>query len=116
MRFNPKSNPTKILVGEAVDSQLDVGLALYQGKDVSVRPFSGSSVLNPGQVTGATESIGRILSPLAQSEVGSIRCIGLNVSIALLIMAKNLYRLTLFSMPPTPGRCLCPFRMCQLSS
>lgn len=84
MRFNPKSNPAKVLIGEPTDPQLDVGLALYQGKDVSVRPFSGSTVLNPGQLMGTTESIGRILSPLAQSEVGSIRCIGLNVSSSLL--------------------------------
>ncbi|KAJ5676096.1 hypothetical protein N7462_008993 [Penicillium macrosclerotiorum] len=78
VRFVPKSNPSKVLIGEPVDAQLDVGLALYQGKDVSVRPFSGSSMLNPGQVTDSTETIGRILSPLAQSEVGSIRCVGLN--------------------------------------
>lgn len=80
MRFVPKSNPAKVLIGEPVDPQLDVGLAVYQGKDVSVRPFSGSSMLNPGSITGSTESIARILSPLAQTEVGTIRCIGLNVS------------------------------------
>lgn len=80
MRFTPKSNPTKTLIGEPTDPQIDVGLALYQGKDVSVRPFSGHSVLNPGQKSETTENIGRLLSPLAQSEVGSIRCIGLNVS------------------------------------
>ncbi|KAF3387079.1 Uncharacterized protein F1880_001261 [Penicillium rolfsii] len=78
VRFVPKSNPAKVLIGEPVDSQLDVGLAVYQGKEVAVRPFSGSSVLNPGQVTGSTETIERILSPLTQSEVGSIRCVGLN--------------------------------------
>ncbi|KAI9931492.1 hypothetical protein ASPWEDRAFT_37696 [Aspergillus wentii DTO 134E9] len=78
VRFVPKSNPASVLIGEPVDPQLDVGLALFQGKEVSVRPFSGSSVLSPGQQTGVTETIERILSPLAQSEVGSIRCIGLN--------------------------------------
>ncbi|KAJ5623949.1 hypothetical protein N7510_000258 [Penicillium lagena] len=78
VRFVPKSNPSQVLIGEPVDSQLDVGLALYHGKDVAVRPFSGNSVLNPGQATDATETIARVLSPLAQSEVGSIRCIGLN--------------------------------------
>lgn len=83
MRFVPKSNPAKVLIGEPVDPQLDVGLAVYQGKEVAVRPFSGSSVLNPGQATGSTETIDRILSPLAQSEVGSIRCVGLNVSVIL---------------------------------
>jgi hypothetical protein len=83
VRFVPKSNSAKVLIGEPVDSQLDVGLAVYQGKEVAVRPFSGSSVLNPGHVTGSTEIIDRILSPLAQSEVGSIRCVGLNVSVIL---------------------------------
>ncbi|KAJ5968984.1 hypothetical protein N7501_005232 [Penicillium viridicatum] len=78
VRFVPKSNPAKVLIGEPVDPKLDVGLALYQGKEVAVRPFSGTSVLSPGQVTDATETIARILSPLAQSEVGTIRCIGLN--------------------------------------
>ncbi|KAL4890513.1 hypothetical protein BDV59DRAFT_90701 [Aspergillus ambiguus] len=78
VRFVPKSNPSRVLIGEPVDPQLDVGLAIYQGKEVSVRPFSGTSVLNPGQKTDSTETISRILSPLAQNEVGSIRCIGLN--------------------------------------
>ncbi|KAJ5646314.1 hypothetical protein N7490_002686 [Penicillium lividum] len=78
VRFVPKSNPAKVLIGEPIDPHLDVGLAVYQGKDVPVRPFSGSSMLNPGSITSSTESIARILSPLAQTEVGTIRCIGLN--------------------------------------
>ncbi|PWY86793.1 hypothetical protein BO70DRAFT_360503 [Aspergillus heteromorphus CBS 117.55] len=78
VRFIPKSNPSKVLIGEPVDASVDVGLAVYQGKEVSVRPFSGTSVLNPGQKTELVETVERILSPLAQSEVGSIRCIGLN--------------------------------------
>ncbi|KAF7586565.1 hypothetical protein BBP40_008664 [Aspergillus hancockii] len=73
VRFVPRSNLSKILIGEPVDSQIDVGLAVYQGKEVSVRPFTGASVLNPGQKTESTEIISRILSPLSQSEVGSIR-------------------------------------------
>lgn len=80
VRFIPRSNRSSILIGEPVDPKLDVGLALYQGKDVPVHPFSGPSVLNPGQKTEETEIIERLLSPLAQNEVGSIRCIGLNVS------------------------------------
>lgn len=76
----PRSGPFKVLIGELVDPQLDVGLALYQGKEVSVRPLSGLSALNPGRVTGVTEIIERVLSPLAQSEVSSIRCLGLSVS------------------------------------
>ncbi|KAJ5226190.1 hypothetical protein N7468_007415 [Penicillium chermesinum] len=102
VRFVPKSNPAKVLIGEPVDAQLDVGLALYQGKDVSVRPFSGSSVLNPGAATGATETIERVLSPLAQTEVGSIRCIGLNYASHAKEMSMDLPELpTLFLKPAT---------------
>jgi len=46
---------------------------------VLVNVFSGSSVLAPGQDTGSTVAIDRVLSPLSSDEVGTIRCIGLNV-------------------------------------
>lgn len=82
MRFVPKSDPSKVLIGEPVDAELDVGLALYKGQEVSVRPFTGTTVLAPGKATDGTEVIERLLSPLAEQEVGAIRCVGLNVSIA----------------------------------
>lgn len=78
MRFAPKSDPTKTLLGQPRDSTIDVGLALRQKKEVVVDIFSGSSVLSPGESTGRQASISRLLSPLAQAEVGTIRCIGLN--------------------------------------
>ena len=46
-----------------------------------VSVFSGKSVLNPGAKTDRIETISRLVSPLAQEEVGTIRCIGLNVII-----------------------------------
>ncbi|KAB8265647.1 hypothetical protein BDV32DRAFT_34463 [Aspergillus pseudonomiae] len=102
VRFVPKSNPSKVLIGEPVDAQLDVGLALYQGKEVSVRPFTGASVLNPGQKTESTEIISRILSPLSQNEVGSIRCIGLNYGSHAAEMKLSIPDVpTLFIKPPT---------------
>lgn len=67
-----------VLIGEPTDKNIDVGSATLAGKDVEVSVFSGTSVLNPGSATGKTETISRILSPLAESEVGTIRCIGLN--------------------------------------
>lgn len=76
----PKSDASKVFVGEPVDPKVDVGLALYEGKDVQVNRFTGSSILAPGENTGTVESIKTVLSPLAQSEVGTIRCIGLNVT------------------------------------
>jgi hypothetical protein len=54
-------------------------MALYKGQEVLVNVFSGSSVLAPGQDTGSTAVIDRVLSPLASDEIGTIRCIGLNV-------------------------------------
>ncbi|KAI5461276.1 hypothetical protein BGZ63DRAFT_231231 [Mariannaea sp. PMI_226] len=78
VRFVPKSNPSKVLIGQPADKDVDVGIAVRKGLEVAVNVFSGSSVLSPGSDTGATETISRVLSPLAQHEVGTIRCIGLN--------------------------------------
>jgi len=79
VRFVPKgADGSKILIGEPVDSSVDVGLAVRKGDDVEVKVYSGSSVLSPGSPTDKVAVIDRVLSPLAQSEVGTIRCIGLN--------------------------------------
>jgi len=77
VRFIPKSGSTPLL-GEPVNPTLDVGLATYKGEEVEVAVYSGSSVLSPGEKTDKVELVGRLLSPLAQEEVGTIRCIGLN--------------------------------------
>ena len=81
VRFVPRSDPSKTLIGQPEDDSIDVGVAVFRGEDVLVKVFSGASVLAPGRETGQTAVIDRILSPLAVSEVGSIRCIGLNVSL-----------------------------------
>ncbi|OAA66931.1 Fumarylacetoacetase protein [Niveomyces insectorum RCEF 264] len=78
VRFVPKSNPAKILIGEPVDASIDVGVAVYQRRDVTVNVFTGSSILSPGQKHGRTEVIETLLAPLGPNEVGTIRCIGLN--------------------------------------
>jgi hypothetical protein len=78
VRFVPKG-ASSVLIGEPVDSSVDVGAAVRKGEDVQVKVFSGKSVLDAGSPTGETAVIDRILSPLAQEEVGTIRCIGLNV-------------------------------------
>lgn len=75
----PRSDPSKVLIGQPQDDNLDVGLALRKGQEVAVDIFSGSSVLSAGQETGKSAIIDRILAPLSVSEVGTIRCIGLNV-------------------------------------
>lgn len=79
MRFVPKSSPSRVLIGQPLQKALDVGVATRRGEPVLVDIFSGISILSPGKATGVIEIIDRILSPLAQEEVGTIRCIGLNV-------------------------------------
>lgn len=78
VRFVPKGDESQILIGEPVDANVDVGVATRKGEDVSVRVYNGSSVLAAGEPTDRVEVIGRVLSPLARKEVGTIRCIGLN--------------------------------------
>lgn len=79
VRFVPASDSKAILIGEPVDAEVDVGLALRKGDEVEVKVFRGKSALNPGSLSDKTEKIARLLSPLSQEEVGTIRCIGLNV-------------------------------------
>jgi hypothetical protein len=62
-----------------VNKDLDVGAAILVGEEVKVDTYTGTSVLSPGTLSGKIEVVGRLLSPLAESEVGTIRCIGLNV-------------------------------------
>ena len=78
VRFAPSSDPSTILIGQPKDHNLDVGLALRNGEEVSVEVFSGQSVLSPGHSTGSEARISRLFSPVAQSETSTIRCIGLN--------------------------------------
>jgi 2-keto-4-pentenoate hydratase/2-oxohepta-3-ene-1,7-dioic acid hydratase in catechol pathway len=78
VRFVPKSDSSKILLGQPADEKLDIGLATRKGEEVAIQVWSGSSVLAPGKSTGETAIVDKILSPLAKHEVGTIRCIGLN--------------------------------------
>ncbi|KAH7089754.1 fumarylacetoacetate hydrolase [Paraphoma chrysanthemicola] len=66
-------------IGEPVNPDLDVGAALASRSSVEVREFLGSSVLDLGaQPTTKILSISQLLPPLSKSEIGTIRCIGLN--------------------------------------
>ncbi|KAF4415063.1 fumarylacetoacetate hydrolase [Fusarium acutatum] len=78
IRFIAKNEPSKILIGEPASASEDVGLAVRKGQDVWAYLFTGSSMLAPGNKTQQKVQIHRLLSPLAQHEVGTIRCIGLN--------------------------------------
>jgi hypothetical protein len=81
VRFIPKSGTNEPVIGEPQDASQDVGLASYNSEPIKVSVFSGKSILSPGENTGETVEVERLLSPLAEEEVGTIRCIGLNVSL-----------------------------------
>ncbi|GAA5848564.1 hypothetical protein JCM3766R1_005296 [Sporobolomyces carnicolor] len=80
VRFEPRSDAGqgRPLIGEPLSSTQDVGLATYEGQEVRVNVYDGTSVLSPGRKTGETAVVAKLLSPLAEDEVGTIRCIGLN--------------------------------------
>lgn len=72
VRFQTSSSST-VQIGEPVNSE-DVGLATYKGEPVEVELYDGKSILSPGQKTGEKVKVERLLSPLAEEEVGTIRC------------------------------------------
>ena len=77
VRFIPE-NGSRILLGEPVDPNLDIGAATYSGKSFEVDVYSGPSILEAGKKTGERLPVKKILSPLSISEVGAIRGIALN--------------------------------------
>jgi hypothetical protein len=90
IRFFPKASKSPgPLVGEPTDPGQDVGLASYESKSIEVEVFSGGSILNPGNRTGEKVFVDRLLSPLAENEVGTIRCIGLNVGLPIFAPAHS---------------------------
>ncbi|KAI0128269.1 fumarylacetoacetate hydrolase [Xylariales sp. AK1849] len=66
-------------IGEPVDQDLDIGAALASSQTVSVLVFSVNSALDlSAEPSSTTLTIEKLLPPLSKSEVGTIRCIGLN--------------------------------------
>lgn len=84
----PQSNAESILIGEPIIKELDVGRAIYDGRLVEAKVFTGSSVLEPRTPTVRLEVVTKLLSPLSSGEVGTIRCTGLNIHVIPRCMAK----------------------------
>lgn len=60
-------------MGEPVDPDVDVGLAVSRGEDVLVNVYSGYTTLNPGEPTGEQSMVGVLLCPLLEEEFGTDR-------------------------------------------
>ncbi|KAM5361899.1 hypothetical protein ACJZ2D_012844 [Fusarium nematophilum] len=115
VRFVPKPNPSRILMRQPLQNNLDISVAVREGANVTMNVFSGTSVLSPGAATSEVETIGRILSPLAQYEVGTIRCIGLNATLPMSrheIMGRYVDLVPVFHQErlrvPTPATAILP--------
>ncbi len=75
VRFIPKDS-TEVHIGEPDPSISDVGLALFNSREVSVNLVEGD--IFSGRVTGRQVKIGKLLAPIAQAQCQIVRCIGLN--------------------------------------
>ncbi|GES60014.1 fumarylacetoacetase, C-terminal-like protein [Aspergillus terreus] len=77
VRFRAKDG--NVHGGEPVDADIDVGLALENKTEVSVRLVAGASALDyDAPFTGEVAVIDELLSPVSPEEAGTVRCIGLN--------------------------------------
>ncbi|KAH8883299.1 fumarylacetoacetate hydrolase [Thozetella sp. PMI_491] len=73
------SDDGETYAGEPVDSGVDVGLVVKDGKSAKVRILSSTSALDEqAEFTCEERLVKEILSPLSAGEVGTIRCIGVN--------------------------------------
>ncbi|KAH9006779.1 fumarylacetoacetate hydrolase [Lactarius hatsudake] len=69
---------SKIHIGQPIDPQLDVGLAVANNKRVLAHEILGSPFDPAAQLTKNILSIKSLLSPLSREQIGLARCLGLN--------------------------------------
>ncbi|KAH9062661.1 hypothetical protein EDB87DRAFT_1605167 [Lactarius vividus] len=69
---------SKIHIGQPVDPQIDVGLAVANNKRVLALEILGSPFDPAAQLTKNILSVKTLLSPLSREQIGLARCLGLN--------------------------------------
>lgn len=69
---------SQIHIGQPIDSQLDVGLAVAANKLVLAHEILGSPFDPAAQLTKNILSVKTLLSPLSREQIGPARCLGLN--------------------------------------
>jgi len=69
---------SQIHIGQPIDPQLDVGLAVADNKQVLAHEILGSPFDPAAQLTKNILSVKTLLSPLAREQIGLARCLGLN--------------------------------------
>ncbi|KAI0254727.1 hypothetical protein BJV78DRAFT_1120716 [Lactifluus subvellereus] len=69
---------SQIHIGQPVDPQLDIGLAVANKKPVFAHEILGSPFDPAAQLTKNMLSVKTLLSPLSREQIGLARCLGLN--------------------------------------
>ncbi|KAH9965895.1 fumarylacetoacetate hydrolase [Russula dissimulans] len=69
---------SQVHIGQPVDPQLDIGLAVANKTQVLAHEILGSPFDPAAQVTKHTLSVQTLLSPLSREQIGLARCLGLN--------------------------------------
>ncbi|KAH9045368.1 fumarylacetoacetate hydrolase [Lactarius pseudohatsudake] len=93
---------SKIHIGQPIDPQLDVGLAVANTKRVLAHEILGSPFDPAAQLTKNILSVKTLLSPLSREQIGLARCLGLNYADhAAEVNMKKPNAPLLFYKPPT---------------
>ncbi|KAI0268222.1 fumarylacetoacetate hydrolase [Gloeopeniophorella convolvens] len=72
------SETSQIHIGQPIDAQLDIGLAIASKKSVLAYEILGSPFDPSAQLTKNILSVKTLLSPLSREQIGLVRCLGLN--------------------------------------
>ncbi|KAK1922333.1 fumarylacetoacetate hydrolase [Papiliotrema laurentii] len=73
------STDGRVLLGEPVDGELDIGLAMSSGQTIEAHVLGGKHAWEATAVrTGKTALVQTLLSPISQTECPTIRCTGLS--------------------------------------
>ncbi|PVF93195.1 hypothetical protein CPB86DRAFT_877340 [Serendipita vermifera] len=81
VRFHAIGHGNKVFLGQPIDPNVDVGLALHAGKPVKVYEITGKNALDHNAtLTKNVLTIQRLLTPLSREEIPFVRALGLNYS------------------------------------
>jgi len=68
----------RIHIGQPVEPDLDIGLAIYSNKTVKAHEILGSALDAHAKLTDNLLTVATLLEPLSRDQVKLVRCLGLN--------------------------------------
>ncbi|KAG8760279.1 hypothetical protein FRC14_003577 [Serendipita sp. 396] len=81
VRFHAKGHGKRVFLGQPVDPNIDVGVAVHAGHTVKVYEISANSALDENaRVTTNILDIAHLLTPLSLDDIPVVRALGLNYS------------------------------------